>query len=253
MTKLESDIAKLKAVIESVKTTVKHEPSGGGSDPSNRQNTDNNTRRGIKDLDILFCMDSNRRFIDFRKLWTIKGSQIQACGNLNEVKAFIQNCHIRTLQHILINVGVNDLDTKNAETVFEDIKHIVNTLEVDFPNIKIILCEITPRSDEKDEEVLKCNDFIKGLAISSKNIFIVRHSNLRDEDYTMHVDNKHISKNAIPRFASNIKRTLRFVYGVKKYDGNQGRGAHHITRNYRNIDDARNTHRNYRDNKYYPK
>ena len=120
MTKLESDIAKLKAVIESVKNTVKHEPSGGGSDPSNRQNTDNNTRRGIKDLDILFCMDSNRRFIDFRKLWTIKGSQIQACGNLNEVKAFIQNCNIRTLQHILINVGVNDLDTKNAETVFED-------------------------------------------------------------------------------------------------------------------------------------
>ena len=63
-----------------------------------------------KEIDLLICKDSNFRHIDYRKLWTIKNSERRSCSNLKDVGKLINDTDITTLHHILISMGVNDLD-----------------------------------------------------------------------------------------------------------------------------------------------
>ena len=173
--------------------------------------------RNTKDVKLLYCMDSNRKYIDFRRLWTLKGSYHKLFGNLQELKQYIGDHDIRSLEYILINIGINDIDIKTGKEVYEDLTLIVEKLVVDFPNVKIILSELTPRADEKDSEVKKCNELMNTMASKYKNIVIAHHFNLRDENYTMYDDIKHIKRTSVPRFASNLKRALRIAHGMDEF------------------------------------
>ena len=67
------------------------------------------------------------------------------------------------------------------------------------------MCEITPRDDERDEEVLKCYRMMNSCVSSQGNIYVAYHSNLRDETFSLFRDNKHTKESKIPKFASNKK------------------------------------------------
>ena len=66
-------------------------------------------------------MDSNSKHIDFRKLWTLRGSRHKPCGNLGELKMYVDNNDIKSLKYVLINIGVNDIDVKSDEDVYNDV------------------------------------------------------------------------------------------------------------------------------------
>ena len=66
----------------------------------------------------------------------------------------------------------------------------------------------------RDTEVIKCNTLIRDWSKHQTDVFLAIHSNLRDPGWSMFRDAKHITKDAIPRFASNIKRALRSAYGI---------------------------------------
>ena len=124
-----------------------------------------------------------------------------------------QKLHI--LSVILVSTGVNDIDNYNVIQVFNKITHIIHNLTIKFPGIKIIISEITPRCDDRDCEVIICNKMLNSFVDTKENIFIARHSNLRDETFSMFRDIKHIQKTKIAKFASNLKIALRKAYGVK--------------------------------------
>ena len=145
-----------------------------------------------KDVEILFCMDSNRKYIDFRKLWTLKGSRRKPCGNIRELNKFIDNNDIHSLKYILINVGVNDIDTRSGEEVYESLRETVEKLKTKYIGISIILGELTPRGDHRDAEGVKCNVLINQLAENDDQITVAHHFNLRDEEHTMFEDIKGI-------------------------------------------------------------
>ena len=92
-------------------------------------------------------MDSNSKYINFRKLWTLRNSERTRCYYLHQLNQYIRNSNITKLNYILINIGVNDIETKSGEEVLEEIKGNINLLKSKYPNIKIILCEITPMND----------------------------------------------------------------------------------------------------------
>ena len=154
--------------------------------------------------------------MDYRKLWTIRNSQRSRCSNHQQLHDFIINSDIDVLHHILINVGVNDIDRGNAEQVFNDIKKNVALIKSKYPGIKIVLCELTPRRDQKDNQVIECNRLINEYALSEDNIFVANHSNLRAGNYLE--DNKHVAKRHINVFAVNLKKALCAAYG-KVYTG----------------------------------
>ena len=169
----------------------------------------NETRTSQNDCvaGLLICIDSNSRYIDFRKLWTLKGSVRKFIENLYELKKSILNEKtLKSVKHILINIGVNDLDSKSGSDVFAELKGIIEVTRSKYPGISIILGEITPRADNKDDEVKLGNNLINDWAKKQVDVFLAKHSNLRDPDWTMFKDTKHITCDAIPRFASNLKR-----------------------------------------------
>ena len=176
--------------------------------------TENINHSDSDDIDILFCFDSNRKFLNFRKLWTLKGSKRIRCSTITSLNKILSETNIKKLNYILISSGCNDLDTKEPGQLIEEIKNTINDINIKFPGIKIILSQITPRKDEIDRAVVEYNTLLVNLYEYEPNIFIVDHNNLRDENYSMLFDNKHIHRRAVPLFASNIKKALRKAYGI---------------------------------------
>ena len=164
------------------------------------------------ETELIAMMDSNIKFINFRKLWTINKTKWKRCGNLNEVSETLTDTNYRGLKYILINVGVNDLDENNGVSIFNRLNEIIVNVQHQYWDLKIILAEITPRKDDRDGEVIQCNKLINEFARTHSNIYVASHGNLRDEKYTFLHDEKHIKKNCIGRFAANLKRALRKAY-----------------------------------------
>ena len=136
----------------------------------------------------------------------MKNSERRSCSNLKDVGKLINDTDITTLRHIL-STSVNDLDEGSGIELFNIFSRLINQLKTKYPGIKIIMCEITPRDDERDE-VLKCNRTMNSYVSSQENIYVSYHPNLRDETFSLFRDNKHIKESKIPKFASNIKRAM---------------------------------------------
>ena len=168
---------------------------------------------------LIMCMDSNGKYLDKRKLWDLNGTKHEKKFTLDEVHDFIdQDINYTNLKYFFMSVGCNDCDTLDAETVVDKLKSIVAKLKSRYPLIKIIVSEITPRKDDRDEIVKDANVLINRFVKESEKVFVVRNSNLRNRNYTFHEDNKHISSGCIAKFAANIKHALRVAYGRKKFE-----------------------------------
>ena len=183
------------------------------------------------------CMDSNSKYLIRRKLWDLDGTEFRKCYTLSQVKNIVtETTNYKNLKYFLISVGCNDLDTEDPTTVFNNIRGLVSQLAERYPQIKVIIAEITPRMDDKDPMVIATNDMINEYAQNSNQIYVIKNSNLRDPYYFYRGDSKHIRKACIGRFAANIKYTLRLAYGRKKYTPSPSRtfGTPSINRQYEN-------------------
>ena len=188
------------------------------SPENNLESSQSNMYPIEKDIDLLILIDSNRRHVDWKTFWTLKGSE-RKCGSLFKVEEVIQNMNIRHLKYVVINIGVNDLDTKSAEKVFRQLQKVIELLREKFEGINIFLSEITPRTDARDTEVIRCNEMIETYSQNKEFICLSKHNNLRTDVKRFFSDTKHISVNAIPIVVANIKRSLRKAYGIVKPNG----------------------------------
>ena len=204
------------------------------------ENYNENYKETVVDIttELIICIDSNSQFLDYRKLWTLKGTKVRRCGNIKEVNNVINdNVEYRNLNYFLISVGCNDLDAENGDVVFSNIKDTFGKLKRAYPNIKVILNEITPRMDNLDAQVKATNTLLNQFVDRSESTYITMNSNLRDPDFFY--DNKHFREESIGRFAANIKKALRSAYGIQ-YE-RQRRSNDQQQYKY----DGRRTHSNY--------
>ena len=220
-----------KSFLPSAVCNVKEVPGSKYSPSKNdniRDNTHTNYHKKDKNADkqIIMCFDSNRKFINFRKLWTLNGSERRRCSTLSSVKSVIEKETSDNVEYFLISVGTNDTDTKDPETIRNEYESIINLLQEKYPGIKIIVSEVTPRKYNKDNEVVILNKLLGDMCKHNDSLFLVDHSNFRnDTTYSYMFDDKHIHKRAIWQFAGNIKRALRKAYGLPEpqRDGNVSR------------------------------
>ena len=115
-------------------------------------------------LDYLVLLDSNNHLVDWGVFWkNIPGKKEKIfCGSLFDIANRISNeNHIRGIKYVIISIGVNDLDTKSAEDVVQQLRNLIQLLDGKYDQPKFVINEITPRLDEKDGEVKKCNALIK--------------------------------------------------------------------------------------------
>ena len=164
-------------------------------------------------------MDSNGKYLDRRRLWDLDGTKYVKTYRLDQVEEFIdKNTRYANLKYFMISVGCNDCDRQDANSVAEKLEALVEKIKSQYPLVKVIVGEITPRQDERDEIVQDANVLINRFVKASNNVFVIRNSNMRNRQYSFHEDNKHFARECIAKFASNIKHALRVAYGRKKYD-----------------------------------
>ena len=125
----------------------------------------------------------------------------------------INGTNYRNLKYLLLSVGVNDTDEEEGRSVAGKLSEIIDAVHHEYPAVKIILNELTPRMDERDGEVTKCNKALVSIAAQDELLFLAKQGNLRDNSFFR--DNKHIKSEKIGRYVANIKIELRNAYGMK--------------------------------------
>ena len=52
----------------------------------------------------------------------------------------------------------------------------MNVIDFKYGQPKIVIGELTPRMDDRDEEVIKCNQLIKEYTEANDRLFLAKHS-----------------------------------------------------------------------------
>ena len=169
--------------------------------------TDNNT-------ELLIIIDSNGNHLNHRLFWTLDKTKWIRCGTINESSGAINKMKYTNLKYVLIGVGVNDIDDARGAEVATKMCNLIRSIHQSYPEVKIILNEITPRNDNRDNQVVECNAALQNVESRNEYVFLAKQSNLRDETFSFFHDHKHIKRTKIARYASNLKTTLRKAYGI---------------------------------------
>ena len=170
-----------------------------------------------KDLEMLVLMDSNNHFIDWNRFFSfVRGAKnCTFCGSLYDVQKIVtENRTTRKIDYVVLSIGVNDLDTKSAEEVLEQLKIVVELMRNKHDQPKIIIGEATPRRDDRDYEVVKYNNIMNDYVNEHEFLFLAKQSKLRTDDGRHYYDEKHITQYAIPIFVASLKRAMRAAYGL---------------------------------------
>ncbi len=164
-------------------------------------------------LELLLCFDSNGKHIDRRRLWKKNGSDFKTCGTLHNLSELLKKLTYKQLKHIFISVGTNDLDLKDHEQVFGELRMVVDDIRGRFPGIKIIINELLPRKDARNAEVSRFNGLLGDFASSQADITVATQRTFTD--MSMFFDDKHLHSSKVPVYAKNIINALLKAYGIQ--------------------------------------
>ena len=186
-------------------------------DMEDQENDDERKKDHTQNLELLICFDSNWQYINRRKLWKEKDSDLKRCGTLFDVSRVVKNSSVKGLKYFLLHVGTNDLDNKHYLQVLDELKQLLNDVRCRFPGVKFIVSELLPRNDVRDEDVQCFNTLLRSHAERDEvtDITVATHQNMRDPTFTMFYDEKHLKENSVPRFAKNLIRAMLSAYNIQ--------------------------------------
>ena len=101
-------------------------------------------------------MDSNKKYLNPRKLWTIKGTSWNFCPHIKNIREIINEEKSQGFDTVLISCGTNDIEYKSGIEVHTELMSVIKFINEKYPTLKIIISHITPRKDDLNKEVLGC-------------------------------------------------------------------------------------------------
>lgn len=179
----------------------------------------NETRVNRKDVpnvganfDFVFLCDSNRKFIDMKKLCPGSTYKLISCGNLDKATEILKTPRFVINKGLIIHTGVNDLEHFEVEEILEKQTEVIQVATAAFPGKKIILSGLTPRRDELNSLVTVVNNALFRKFKDTQNLSFVNNDNLNDDQFLF--DKKHLNKmRGVPVFARNLKIEIRTACG----------------------------------------
>ena len=160
------------------------------------------------------------KYLDRKLFWKMHGTSWKRCGTIEIIKNIFDNESFTKLETVLIGCGVNDIDFKPGYQVADELLALCNHIRISNPTVKIIISEVTPRNDALDTEVIKCNQRLTTEVKHLTDVHLVVQSNLRENNWNLYHDVKHIKKNSIAKYAGNLKSGIRKVMNTIKMSRN---------------------------------
>ena len=161
--------------------------------------------------DILLLMDSNRKVLDFKRLWKSENTQVCAAPTLKDVYDTLASHPNSNLRCILIHCATNDIESKSLNQILDSIDKILHLVKHKFPNAKVLLSEVLIRSDHFDDIGIALNTDLALLYRDHDFVMLIRHGNIRREGIRVLRDEKHLLPSISGLFASNLQRGLKKV------------------------------------------
>ena len=134
------------------------------------------------------------------------------CATLHKVAEEMKTLEHTCIQHLLISVGTNDLDTKTYDQVLGEMDILLAEIRLKHQGIKFIINELLPRNDNRNDEVDKFNHHLKEYSNTQPDITVATQENMRNRSLLS--DIKHLQEVHIPKYAKNIINGLLRSYGI---------------------------------------
>ena len=142
----------------------------------------NHADKECKLYDIVVLMDSNRRFLNKKRLFPGKNVLIKPCGSLESASKILDSPDFDIRESLIIHTGVNDIENRDmdCQAITDCFKLVVEMAKDKFRNAAIYLSEVTPRMDYWNGKVQEVNEKIK--EIRRPWLKTISHSNLSDKN-----------------------------------------------------------------------
>ena len=119
---------------------------------------DNNEGQQTTDRRIVMLMDSNRKNIDFTRLFPRADVEVRACSSIPAANKMLQmGFQQQSPTDIIIHVGTNDLDVMSAEAVSEGLQNLAVNASQKYRSARVHISTLLPRKDEIQARVVKVN------------------------------------------------------------------------------------------------
>lgn len=199
-----SDIPSLTADHQepSIHVTIPTSNSFQPLDQSTNQNTTKPTPvKTISAKTIILC-DSNGRHLDINLLCPGISTEYVKCPTLSSASQFLSEHNITSPETFIIHIGTNDIEKASPEEVYDQTLSVLNQINTLYPNCRILLSHLLPRSDHLIQKAKTLNSKLE--ATQFPNLTNVKHHNLFRSELILY-DKKHLNHKGVKLFAKNLK------------------------------------------------
>ena len=200
---------------------VFHTNESRSQDHSFRRFTDQRHRtehRGQKfKTDVVILMDSNRRFIDKKRLKTRKGQEkisIIRCGTAEQATNIATDPLFEDPKVILMFTGTNDIETCSAVEVHNNLTTAATMFTDKFPACHIAISGVV-RNDDDNHKCRELNSMLAQSSSSADHVFKYLPVD-QLEDSSLFFDKKHFKRGeGVKRLAVHLKSGMMNGLGYK--------------------------------------
>lgn len=158
----------------------------------------------------VFLCDSNGKYLKRKKMFPpnqkLKYFRCPTIAQARNTLTELQD----TPQLLLIHTGTNDLTiTTPIDEITSNLLTLITEAATKFPTSKIIYSTLLPRSDIPMSTITKINEQLIAKCSSFPNVHLVSHDNLLAAGSGVLHDTKHINRQYIGLFASNLIAAIR--------------------------------------------
>ncbi|CAB3991175.1 Hypothetical predicted protein [Paramuricea clavata] len=147
--------------------------------PSNKNNENQEqVQDQSPEYDFVILCDSNRKYINADQLYPKENNKVIPCGDTAKAIDILTSPRFSLKHGIIINTGVNDLESLSPKDIIESQIRLVNIATTNFPDKEMIMSSITPRWDDLDKLVFEVNKWVAQKICRNPNVVLVDNGNL---------------------------------------------------------------------------
>eukprot|EP00112_Aurelia_sp_Birch-Aquarium-sp1_P002994 Seg13340.1 transcript_id=Seg13340.1/GoldUCD/mRNA.D3Y31 product="hypothetical protein" protein_id=Seg13340.1/GoldUCD/D3Y31 len=155
--------------------------------------------------------DSNIKFISATRFNSPIGKI--RCGSFKQLPETLRSICLPNAKKIILHLGTNDIEDSGKEDFASFLHQSIELINSKCPNAVIICSEILRRYDNQNNKVAMANKILEDICDYTSidaPVVMTYHSYI---DETMLVDHKHLNRQGLKIFISDLKSTF---FGVKR-------------------------------------
>ena len=152
---------------------------------------------------IILC-DSNGKKLDTKLLCPGSSCSYIKCPTMAKAIGIMEQYSFTNPKTFIIHCGTNDIEKVSNEEFCQKISTMLTTTQQKYPNSRIIISSLLPRSDNLLSKLPILNQRLEKICSPMAKVLLVKHDNLFASRNILY-DRKHLNDKGFRLFAKNLK------------------------------------------------